>query len=49
MKIAYTLISYNIWKKGLTRAEITKTLLKSELNNVANTSQKKGKSFNNPK
>ena len=28
MKIAYKLISYNIWKKGLTRAEITKTLLK---------------------
>lgn len=28
MKIAYKLISHNIWKKGLTRAEITKTLLK---------------------
>lgn len=37
MKIAYKLISHNIWKKGLTRAEITKTLLK-ELNNVTNTS-----------
>lgn len=28
MEITYKLISYNIWKKQLTRAEITKTLLK---------------------
>lgn len=28
MKIAYKLISYKIWKKGLARAEMTKKLLK---------------------
>jgi len=28
MEIAYKLISCNVWKKELTRAEITKTLLK---------------------
>lgn len=28
MEIAYKLISYNVWKKQLTRAEITKTPLK---------------------